>query len=106
MIIPPNRSSGGWLLCDGSSILRDRQRPVVLAVDVGEAVERDVLAAEIRVADHKFGGIRDLQGIAELVRLVKAMVLPMVMYGCGSWTVKKAERRRINAFDCGVGEDS
>ena len=33
------------------------------------------------------------------VRLVKAMVLPMVMYGCESWTVKKAERRRIDAFE-------
>ena len=40
------------------------------------------------------------------VRLVKAMVFPVVMYGCESWTVKKAERRRIDAFDCGVGEDS
>ena len=38
------------------------------------------------------------------VRLVKAMVFPVVMYGCESWTVKKAESRRINAF--GVGEDS
>ena len=32
------------------------------------------------------------------VRLVKAMVLPVVMYGCESWTVKKAERRRIGGF--------
>ena len=33
------------------------------------------------------------------VRLVKAMVFPVVMYGCESWTVKKAERRRIHAFE-------
>ena len=33
------------------------------------------------------------------VRLVKAMVSPMVMYGCESWTVKKAEGRRIDAFE-------
>ena len=32
------------------------------------------------------------------VRLVKAMVFPLVMYGCESWTIKKAERRRIDAF--------
>ena len=32
------------------------------------------------------------------VRLVKAMVFPVVMYGCESWTVKKAERRRIDPF--------
>ena len=33
------------------------------------------------------------------VHLVKAMVFPVVMYGCESWTVKKAERRRIDAFE-------
>ena len=33
------------------------------------------------------------------VRLVKAMVFPVVMYGCESWTLKKAERRRIDAFE-------
>ena len=33
------------------------------------------------------------------VRLVKAMVFPVIMYGCESWTVKKAERRRIDAFE-------
>ena len=39
------------------------------------------------------------------VHIVKAMVFPVVMYRCESWTVKKAERRRIDAFNCGVGED-
>ena len=33
------------------------------------------------------------------VRLVKAMVFPIVMYGCESWTIKKAERQRIDAFE-------
>ena len=33
------------------------------------------------------------------VRLVKAMVFPVVMYGCVSWTVKKAEHQRIDAFE-------
>ena len=33
------------------------------------------------------------------VRLVKAMVFPVVMYGCESWTIKKAERQRIDAFE-------
>ena len=37
--------------------------------------------------------------------LVKAMVFPVVMYGCESWTVKKAEHRRLMLFNCGVGED-
>ena len=37
--------------------------------------------------------------LPRMVRLVKAMVFPVVMYGCESWTVKKAERRRIDAFE-------
>ena len=40
------------------------------------------------------------------VHLVKAMVFPVVMYGCETWTIKKAECQRIDALDCGVGEDS
>ena len=40
------------------------------------------------------------------VHLVKAMVFPVVMYGCKSWTIKKAECQRIDALNCGVGEDS
>ena len=40
------------------------------------------------------------------VRLVKAMVFPMVTYGCESWTLKKAEHWRSDALKCGVGEDS
>ena len=37
--------------------------------------------------------------VSTKVHLVKAMVFPVVMYGCESWTVKKAERRRIDAFE-------
>ena len=40
------------------------------------------------------------------VHLVKAMVFPIVMYGCESWTIKKAECRRIDAFKVWCGEDS
>ena len=40
------------------------------------------------------------------VHLVKAMVFPVGMYGCESWTVKKAECRRIDVLNCGDGEDS
>ena len=39
------------------------------------------------------------------VRLVKAMVFPVVIYGSESWTIKKAESWRTDAFNCGVGED-
>ena len=40
------------------------------------------------------------------VHLVKAIVFPVVMYGCKSWSIKKAECRRIDVLNCGVGEDS
>ena len=40
------------------------------------------------------------------VRLAKAMVFPVVMYGCESWTVKKASTEELMLLNCGVGEDS
>ena len=40
------------------------------------------------------------------VCLDKAMVFPLVMYRCESWTIKKAEHQRIDALNCHVGEDS
>ena len=40
------------------------------------------------------------------VCLVKAMVFPVITYGCESWTIKKAECRRIDILNCGVVEDS
>ena len=40
------------------------------------------------------------------VLLLKAMVFPVVMYGCESWTVKKAEHEELLLLNCGVGEDS
>ena len=40
------------------------------------------------------------------VRLVKAMVFPVVMYGCESWTVRKLSAEELMLLNCGVGEDS
>ena len=40
------------------------------------------------------------------VRLVKAMVFPVVMYGCGSWTIRKLSIEEFVLLNCGVGEDS
>ena len=40
------------------------------------------------------------------VCLVRAMVFPVVMYGCESWTIKRAERQRMDALNCGVREES
>ena len=39
------------------------------------------------------------------IRLVKAMVFPVVIYGCKSWTVKKAGAEELMLLNCGVGED-
>ena len=40
------------------------------------------------------------------VHLVKAMVFPVVMYGCENWTIKKADCEELMLLNCGVGEDS
>ena len=48
---------------------------------------------------------RDITFPTEL-RLVKAMVFPVVMYGCESWTVKKLNAEELMLLNCGVGEDS
>ena len=40
------------------------------------------------------------------VRLVKAMVFPVVMYGCESWTIKNLSAKELMLLNCGVGEDS
>ena len=40
------------------------------------------------------------------IHLVKAMVFPLVMYGCESWTVKKLSTEELMLLNCGVGEDS
>ena len=39
------------------------------------------------------------------VQLAKAVVFPVVMYGCKSWTIKKAEGQKIDALNCGAGKD-
>ena len=44
--------------------------------------------------------------LPEKVHLVKAMVFPVVMYGCESWTIKEAEHQRIDAFKLWCREDS
>ena len=40
------------------------------------------------------------------VHVVKAMFCPVIMYGCESWTVKKADTKELMLLNCGVGEDS
>ena len=70
---------------------------------VGKGLERDCWLWPWKKIFHGtlWGSIlksRDIT-LPTKVRLVKAMVFPVVMYGCESWTIKKAEHRRINAFE-------
>ena len=59
-------------------------------------------------------GMRNLDGILKnrdiilltKIHIVKAIVFLVVMYGCESWTIKKAEHQRVMFLNCGVGEDS
>ena len=48
--------------------------------------------------------IRDIT-LSTKVCLVKAMVFPVIMYGCESWTIKKAEHQELMPLNSGVGED-
>ena len=48
---------------------------------------------------------RDITLVAK-VHPVKAMIFPVVMYGCECWTIKKADTEELVLLDCGVGEDS
>ena len=48
---------------------------------------------------------RDITSLTK-VHLVKAKVFPVVMYGCEAWTIKKTEHQKVDALNCGVGEDS
>ena len=62
---------------------------------------RKVMTFDSLIAYLKFDSIfksRDIT-LSTKIHLVKAMVFPVVMYGCESWTVKKAERQRIDAFE-------
>ena len=67
--------------------------------DCGHEIERRLLPGKkvMTNLDSIFES-RDIT-LPTKVRLVKAMVFPVVMYGCESWIVKKAERRRIDAFE-------
>ena len=63
-----------------------------------EIKRRLLLGRKIKANLHSIFKSRDIT-LSTKVRLVKAMVFPVVVYGCVSWTVKKAERRRIDVFE-------
>ena len=61
-----------------------------------EIKRRLLLGRKVRI---NLDSILKSRDIANKVHLVKAMVFPVVMYGCESWTIKKAEHRRMDAFE-------
>ena len=74
--------------------------------DCGHEIKRHLLLERKTMTDiDSVLKSRDIT-LATKVRLVKAVVFPAVIYGCESWTIKKAEHQRTDAFELGVGEDS
>ena len=86
------------LIWGGSKITAD--------ADCSHEIKRHLLLR--RKAMTNLGSILKSRGITlpTKVHLVKAMVFPVVMYGCESWTIKKAEHQSMDALNCGIGEDS
>ena len=74
--------------------------------DCSHEIKRHLLLG--RKAMTNIHSILKSRNIALLTKvcLIKAMIFPVVLYGCESWTIKMAEHWRINALNCGVGEDS
>ena len=93
-----NNENSEGLFCGGSKITADG--------DCSHKTKRRLLLR--RKAMTNLGSIlisRDIT-LPTKVCLVKALVFPVAMHGCESWTIKKAKHWRINALNCGVGEDS
>ena len=82
----------------GSKIIEDG--------DCGRKIKRHLLL--LRKAVTNLNSILKSRDITLLTKIciVKAMVFPIVIYGCESWIIKKAEHQRIDAFELWFGEDS
>ena len=59
-----------------------------------------------KLKKHHFADKGPYSQLPTKVGIVKAMVFPVVMYGCESWIIKKAEHQRLMLSNCGAGEDS
>ena len=93
-----NGGNSGWLYFPGSKITADGdcsheiKRRLLLGRNVITNIDSILKSREIILPTK--------------VHLVKAMVFPVVMYGCESWTIKEAEHWRIMLLNCGIREDS
>ena len=74
--------------------------------DLSHEIKRHLLLGSkvMTILDRVFKN-RDITSLTK-VRIVKARIFSVAMYGYESWTIKKAKRQRIDPFNCGVGEDS
>ena len=95
-----NFLSGNYILCTLLNLIPTTKVRLVKADgDCSHEIKRRLLLGRkvMTNLDSIFKS-RDIT-LPTKVRLIKVMVFPVVMYGCESWTVKKAERRRIDAFE-------
>ena len=93
---------------DGETVetVSDLGSKITAAGDYSHEIKRHLfLGRKVMTSLDSMLKSRDIT-LSTKVCLVKAMVFPVVMYGCESWTIKKAECQTINALNCGVGEDS
>ena len=75
-------------------------------IDCSHGIKRCLLLGKIAITNlDSILKSRDIT-LPTKVGLVKAMVFPVVMYGCESWTIKKGGCQRTDALNCDVGEDS
>ena len=70
--------------------------PITADSDISHEIKRHLLPG--RKAMTNLDSILKSRDIALLTKLVEAMFFPAVMYGCASWTIKKAEHQKIDAF--------
>ena len=73
--------------------------------DCSHEVKRPLLLRRIMTNLDSILKSRDI-ALPTKAHLVKVVIFPVIMYGCESWTIKKAEHRRIDALNCGAEEDS
>ena len=93
-----NSGNSGWLYFRGSKITADG--------DCSHEIKRHLLfGKKVMTNLDSILKSRDVL-LPTKVHLVKTMVFPVIMYGCESLTIKKAEHQRIDGLNCGVGEDS